>query len=128
MTQDAFSQWMRSLDFSHWSTGKHVIDASQFLKLYLRGEAVLLDVRTPEEVRLARFPGALHIPINELPARLDEVPGDRLVVTFCSGGERASIAYVYLCTQGYERVRILKGGYSALMPALMPGQLRALLP
>ena len=127
MPHDPFSRWLDSLDFSHWSTCQHVIEAPAFLKQHLRGEAVLLDVRSPEETQFAALPTALHIPLNELPARLDEVPRDRLVATFCSGGDRAAIAYAYLRSQGYEQVRILKGGYSALMPALMPGSLRALL-
>ena len=127
MSQDKFSHWVRGLGFEHWSTGQHIIDATAFLKMQAQGRAVLLDVRTEEEARAVSFPHALHIPLNELPDRFDEVPRGRLVATFCSGGDRAAIAYAYLRVHGHPQVRILKGGYSTLMPALMPGHLRMLL-
>ncbi len=123
---DLFSRWIRTLDFVHWCDGKHLIDAASFLKMQARGEAILLDVRDTVEAQFAAFPKALHIPIETLPDRLDEIPADKVVATFCSGGDRAAVAYAYLQAKGFEKARILKGGYAALMPALMPGHLKNL--
>lgn len=50
----------------------------------LRGQALLLDVRTPEEYRFSHAPGAVNIPLRELPDRLDEVPRGRPVITVCT--------------------------------------------
>ena len=42
---------------------------------------IVIDVRGPEEYAEGHPAGALHIPADELPSRLDEIPRDRLVVT-----------------------------------------------
>ncbi|MFO3796773.1 MAG: rhodanese-like domain-containing protein [Anaerolineales bacterium] len=124
MSNDTFSTWLSGLDFEFWSTGQHKIDPPVFFEKWAKGEAVLLDVRAEEEKQFAVFPFALAIPINELPARLNEIPRDKLVVTFCSGGDRANVAFAYLRTHGFENVRILKAAYPELMAELLPGKLR----
>ena len=126
MSQTAFDEWMRSLTFDYWSTGQHKIEAPAFMEKWARGEAVLLDVRDEAETEFISLPFALHIPIYQLPDRLDEVPRDKLVATFCSGGDRANVAFAYLHAKGFDNVRILKGGYATLFPELMPGKVRAL--
>lgn len=50
-----------------------------------RGDTVLLDVRPVEEFRAGHLPGARSIPLDELPARLMELPTDVLIVTYCRG-------------------------------------------
>ena len=126
MSQSAFDEWMRSLDFDYWSTGQHKIDPQSFLEMWARGEAVLLDVRDDAETEFVALPFALHIPIYQLPDRLDEVPRDKLVATFCSGGDRSNVAFAYLHAQGFDNVRIIRSGYDNLLPELMPGGIRAL--
>lgn len=124
MTNDTFSQWLSGRDFEYWSTGQHKIDPPVFFEKWAKGEAVLLDVRAAEEREFLRFPFALEIPVNELPARLNEIPRDKLVVTFCSGGDRANVAFAYLHAQGFENIRIMPGGYANLVPEMMPGKVR----
>ncbi len=124
MSENTFSQWLGKLDFEFWSTGQHKIDPPVFFEKWAKGEAILLDVRAPEEREFAVFPFALAIPINELPNRLNEIPRDKLAATFCSGGDRANVAFAYLRTQGYENVRIIKATYTEMMAELLPGKLR----
>jgi rhodanese-related sulfurtransferase len=50
----------------------------------LNGEVLVLDVRTPEEYRFSHAPGALNIPLRELEQRLDELPRDRPIITYCT--------------------------------------------
>ncbi len=126
MSDNAFTNWMKSLSFDYWSTGRHKIMPAAFFEKWAKGEAVLLDVRSDVETKHIALPFALHIPIDQLPERLDEVPRDKLVATFCSGGDRAGVAFAYLHAQGFENVRILKGGYANLMTELLPGKLRKL--
>ncbi len=42
--------------------------------------------------------------------RLDEIPHDKLVATFCSGGDRANVAFAYLHTKGFDNARIIRAG------------------
>ena len=55
-------------------------------------DLVVLDVRRNDEWRDAHIPGALHIPLHNLLARIDEVPDDRPVWVHCASGYRSSIA------------------------------------
>ena len=50
-----------------------------------RGEVFLIDVRPAVEYAAGHLPGAIHIPLEELPRRLDEIPRDRPVITYCRG-------------------------------------------
>ena len=61
------------------------IDHDSILERIKRGRVTLLDVRPSEEYEAGHLPGALHIPVEELEARIDEVPRDRDVVTYCRG-------------------------------------------
>ena len=124
MTENTFSQWLSGLDFEYWSTGQHKIEAPAFFEKWAKGEAVLLDVRAPEERGFMSFQFALEIPINELPARLNEIPRDKLVATFCTAGDRSNVAFAYLHTQGFDNVRIISGGYASVIPEIWPGKVR----
>jgi rhodanese-related sulfurtransferase len=70
---------------------------------------LLLDVRELYEWRQVSIPGALHIPMNDTPERLDELPKDREIVVFCAHGSRSYGVAGYLIEQGY-RARSLAGG------------------
>ncbi len=126
MSENIFTNWMKSLNLDYWGTGKHIIMPAAFFEKWAKGEAVLLDVRTEVEREHIALPFALHIPIDRLPECLDEVPRDKLVATFCSGGDRAGVVFAYLHAQGFEDVRIFKGGYTGLMAELQPDKLRKL--
>jgi rhodanese-related sulfurtransferase len=65
----------------------------------------------------------LHIPVDETPDRIDEVPRDRIVVIFCSAGTRSAIVYAYLRSLGYENVRLAPGGHEAVTNLMLPGEL-----
>jgi len=127
MAEDIFSQWLNNLDFEFWSTGQHKVAPTVFFEKWAKGEAILLDVRAAQEKDFVTLPFALAIPINELPQRLNEIPRDKLVATFCSGGDRAGVAFAYLQTLGFDNVRILKATYTELMAELLPGKLRKLI-
>lgn len=71
---------------------------------------VLLDVRTPDEVKQMRLPGSLFIPLGALRGRLGEVPRGRPVVCFCKISLRGYEAARILQAAGYDDVRVLDGG------------------
>ena len=74
------------------------------------GKVTILDVRTPAEYRAWHIPGAVLIPYTELRHRLDEVPRDKPVYTYCRSGFRSYIAYCVLKQNGWDQVAFLAGG------------------
>ena len=64
---------------------------------------VLIDVREQWE-RDADNIGGIHIPMNELMERMDEIPKDVPVVIYCKKGIRSQIAIQRLETRGYVNV------------------------
>ena len=117
-----FDEWLAGLDLSFWGTAQHKVTPAQFFERQQSEGAVLLDVRSPQEVDQLALPFALHIPANELPSRWQEVPADRLVATFCSSVTRAVVAWVYLQLHGLDKVRILDARYNDLTEELLPGK------
>ncbi|MGB2569919.1 MBL fold metallo-hydrolase [Micromonospora citrea] len=79
---------------------------------------VVLDVRNVGEREQGAVAGSLHIPLAELPRRLDEVPADRPVVVHCAGGYRSSVAASLLRAAGRPDVSDLLGGYQAWQASL----------
>ena len=70
---------------------------------------VVLDVREPVEWRHGHIDGARHIPLREVPQRLDEVPTDLKVLVVCKVGARSAQATGYLVQNGVDAVN-LDGG------------------
>jgi len=64
------------------------------------GKAVLIDIRFKEEQQAWGPNFGLKIPLNELPARWNELPKDKIIVTACPHKDRAIIAMTYLRSQG----------------------------
>ncbi len=83
------------------------------------GDDVLLDVREDDEWAAGHAPGALHIPLGQLVARLDELPGDQPVAVVCRGGGRSAQATAYLLGQGRD-VRNVAGGMKAWAASGLP--------
>ncbi|MGY1706193.1 rhodanese-like domain-containing protein [Geodermatophilus sp. SYSU D00697] len=74
---------------------------------------VVVDVRNAGELITGTVPGALHVPLAQLPHRLDEIPRDRPVVVHCAGGYRSSVAASLLRANGFADVSDLLGGFTA---------------
>jgi rhodanese-related sulfurtransferase len=116
---------LQSMTFDFFGSGKHKIEME---KLLATKDAVFLDVRSrPEwesvQIKLEHHIRVLWIPIDEVPARHDEIPRDRTVGVFCSAGTRSTVVYLYLRSIGYENVRIAPSSYDAITNLLLPGKL-----
>lgn len=74
---------------------------------------VVLDVRNPGELAAGAIFRARHVPLAELPRRIEEIPRDRPVVVYCAGGYRSSVAAGLLRRAGFPDVSDLLGGYGA---------------
>lgn len=86
-----------------------LVDAREAARRVAAGEAVLLDVREPSELALARVEGALHVPMRDLPARLAEVPRDRPVLVMCHHGARSQAVADWLRPQGFDALNVAGG-------------------
>ncbi|MFO7958072.1 MAG: MBL fold metallo-hydrolase [Candidatus Brocadiia bacterium] len=76
-------------------------------------ELTLLDVRKKSEFENGHLEGAVHIYVGELLDRIEEVPGERPVVTFCGSGRRAIIGASVLRRAGIEEVENCLGSMQA---------------
>lgn len=72
-------------------------------------ETVLIDVREPSEFTEAHVPGAVLIPMGQLPSRLDELPQDRTVYVICRSGNRSGTMGPLLDAHGYDSVNVVGG-------------------
>jgi rhodanese-related sulfurtransferase len=79
----------------------------------------LLDVRTPAEYNQGHVQGAELIPLNELSARMAQLPKGREIVCICESGSRSSVAARYLLGQGYQ-VSNMRGGMGRWVSAGLP--------
>ncbi len=116
---------LRSMSFEFFGAGRHKLEMGKLLTME---NAILLDVRSYPEVeslqlRLEYHVEVLHIPIDEIPDRIGEIPRDRMVGIFCSAGTRSAIVYAFLRAKGYENVRVVLGGYEAVASFVLPGSL-----
>jgi rhodanese-related sulfurtransferase len=82
--------------------------------------AMLIDVREPEEFDRGHIPGAVNIPQADLATRLAEVPRDRPVMTVCASGMRSLRSAQFLHQQGYVDVASVAGGTTAWREAGRP--------
>ena len=114
MTQ-TLDDFAASIVPAQMSNARISIDA--FITAYNSGEAELLDIRVPEETAVWQFNLGLQIPANELPARLNELPKDKLLVIACPLTDRSNMARSYLVTQGFN-AKYLQGGLLGLVDRL----------
>lgn len=82
--------------------------------------AVLLDVREPFELDIARVAAAQAIPMREIPQRLADIPRDRPVLVLCHHGGRSLRVTHFLRAQGYEKVSNVAGGIDAWAEQIDP--------
>lgn len=79
-----------------------------------------LDVREPQEVKMFRIPGALHIPMKEVAGRLSEVDPKKETFVICLSGQRSAHTTVQLREAGFENAKNLAGGMVAWVNQGLP--------
>lgn len=82
-------------------------------------EGTLIDVRTLQEFTEGAIPNAIHIPIDELRERLDEIPEDKPIYLYCGVGLRGYVALKILTQSGFKNVYNLSGGYRTYATAII---------
>ena len=108
--------------FVRRTTGGPWVSTTQATHLINREEALVVDVREPNEFAAGHVLGAKNLPL----ARLDSSGADlakrkeRPVIVYCDGGERSAKALAALRKQGFTRVANLSGGIAAWQQAGLP--------
>jgi rhodanese-related sulfurtransferase len=85
---------------------------------------VLLDVRQDWETKLCRLENAMHIPIEEIEFRTEELNRDDEIVVYCHQGVRSAAVAAYLREQGFPRAVNLAGGLDLWARTVEPGMRR----
>ena len=95
-----FDDYLRAFNYDERVAMK--IQLPEMLKLYREDKAQVIDIRFNEEHAAWQVGIGQHIPLNELPDRLDELDRDKTIVTMCPHYDRAEIARLYLTMKGYH--------------------------
>ena len=74
---------------------------------------ILLDVRTDSEYFLSNIEGAIHIPMNDIPNKLNTIDKNKEIIVQCKSGKRSAKVCQFLLNNNYENVKNLKGGIIA---------------
>jgi len=81
----------------------------QEAKKLLDNGAVLVDVRRPDELEIAKIHSSVHMQLDTLPRNFSELDKTKLIITQCHHGVRSLHAARFLCQKGF-RARSLAGG------------------
>ncbi len=92
--------------------------------LDLSENAVLVDVRTASEFDRGSIEGAIHIPVDELRERMEELPVDKLLYVHCQSGLRSYLACRVLAQHGFSCANVA-GGYVFYEAATTDNEQRA---
>ncbi|TVY11578.1 rhodanese-like domain-containing protein [Paenibacillus cremeus] len=93
------------------------IEPDDFLRQMEEGilhEALLIDVREPYEWEYYHLEGIQLMPMNSIPAKLEELPKEKPIYVVCAHGVRSMHVSYYLMQQGFEHVVNVEGGMAAL--------------
>ena len=80
----------------------------------------LLDVRKDHEVLVSKINSSIHIPMHEVPDRLNEINKEEVIIVQCKSGKRSAKVCEYLLQQGYVNVKNLDGGILAWSQKIDP--------
>ncbi|HVZ16208.1 MAG TPA: rhodanese-like domain-containing protein [Terriglobales bacterium] len=80
-------------------------------KLDAGSDLTVLDVREPWEYDAAHIEGSKLIPMDQIPARVNqELNPEDYIVVICHHGIRSANVAAWMQQQGFERVQSLRGG------------------
>jgi hydroxyacylglutathione hydrolase len=91
-------------------------------------DALVVDVREPEEYAAGHVPGAINLPQADLATRMDELPRDTPILLICQGGLRSLRAARFLAQVGFADVASVQGGTAAWQEVGWPIEMAAAIP
>ncbi len=107
-------EWLEKFFDKHFlGSGTRSISPESEVAEAIRNDACILDVRLALEAKKAMVPGAKNIDMLVLKRHLDELPRDRMIVTYCKTGGRAGKARDILERNGFKVIN--GGGYERVL-------------
>ncbi|CAM3243902.1 rhodanese-like domain-containing protein [Filibacter tadaridae] len=86
------------------------ISTTELQELLEKGQQLnLVDVREADEVASGMIPGAIHIPLGDVPARMDELDKSKPYILICRSSGRSGRAGEFLDEQGYDVTNMIGG-------------------
>ena len=82
-------------------------------KFLAKEEFILLDVRTDSEYYLSNIPGATHIPMIDIPSKINDLDKKKEIIVQCKSGKRSAKVCKFLSDNDFYNVKNLKGGILA---------------
>ena len=95
-------------------------EAAELLQSTDAETVVLLDVREDVELSIAAIDGALHIPMGQIPKRINELNPDHTTIVMCHTGGRSAQVATFLRQRGFSTVLNLDGGIKAWTRSVDP--------
>jgi len=86
--------------------------------------AAFLDVREDAELTICRIDGAMHVPMAQVPERVEALPKDRPLIVFCHHGMRSANVVQFLQARGFDQAINLAGGIHAWALEIDPAMAR----
>jgi rhodanese-related sulfurtransferase len=94
--------------------GSDAISVRELADMRITGtEHMVLDVREARELDICQLEGALHIPMAEIPTRVDDLPTNQPLVVLCHHGARSQMVVDFLRDAGFGNALNLDGGIEA---------------
>ena len=75
-------------------------------EMYGKDDVVFVDVRRPDEYRAGHIKGAVHIPVDDVLARIDELPQDKNLLFICALGVRSGLAGEMAAAMGLDSEKL----------------------
>lgn len=102
--------------------GCRQIDSQQALRLMQQEDAVVVDVREPQEFAAGRIPEAELIPLRQIAYQMDRLRGhgDRPIILSCRTGSRSEMVCRFLRDNGFDNIYNLAGGVTGWAMAQLP--------
>ncbi|CAJ4795071.1 rhodanese domain-containing protein [Burkholderia pseudomallei] len=86
---------------------------AEWLRDPARPAPIVLDVREPWEIATAKIDGSVSIPMQQIPARSEELDDEAAIVCVCHHGMRSAQVAMFLESRGFTKLYNLQGGIDA---------------
>ncbi|MGL4500197.1 MAG: rhodanese-like domain-containing protein [Planktothrix sp.] len=97
---EAISEFLDDIPGDYYT----IMDIPELKRKVAQENALLIDVRQPDEYASGHIPQAINIPLRTLPENIDKIPQNRPVILYCTTGYRTGIGVMTLRLLGYTNI------------------------
>ena len=78
------------------------VSGEEAAEMYENDNTVVVDVRRPDEYEAGHVKGSLHVPVDDVLARIEEIPKDKKLLFICAQGGRSGLACEMAAAMGLD--------------------------